>query len=149
MKKNIISFLMIPVFLIVLSVSEIVISFASSILIKIWWMNPVPTTEQVYYSLITIFDDFNIFGRFHMLFFSSTLYIIAGIIAPLYVTYSIINHYVAGTFENNFFFYLNFYFIPLLFHIFILWFLQYQLSLIFYSIIWYFILIFSIFLYVF
>ena len=130
MKKNIISFLMIPVFLIVLSVSEIVISFASSILIKIWWMNPVPTTEQVYYSLITIFDDFNILEDFICYFFLQH-YIIAGIIAPLYVTYSIINRYVAGTFENNFFFTLNFYFIPLLFHIFILWFLQYQLSLIF------------------
>ncbi len=136
---------MIPVFLIVLSVSEIVISFASSILVKIWWMNPVPTTEQVYYSLITIFDDFNILGRFHMLFFFLQHYIIAGIIAPLYVTYSIINRYVAGTFENNFFFYPQ-----ILLYSIALPYFHFMVSPIstfsnFYSVIWYFILIFFLF----
>ncbi len=96
---------MIPVFLLLLSISQFVCEGISFLGLRFYWWDPVPTPGQVYHSIITVFDDFGIYRRFLILLIFFQHYVLSGVIFPLLISFYLIDRYFPETFRNGFFVY--------------------------------------------
>tara|TARA_S200000501_G_scaffold185501_1_gene174537 strand:- start:871 stop:1362 length:492 start_codon:yes stop_codon:yes gene_type:complete len=103
MKDNIIRFLLVIPFIILLALFEYIFPIISFAFSYIYIYEPLLTPTQIYNLLLTIFDDFSILYRLKAFIFFIQHYIMSSIVLPMFAACYVINYFKPRTISSPYF----------------------------------------------